>query len=288
VTTPSPRAGRAARKKKATTLNSSAQYALRVLRLISISDELLRAADISRRLDITLSNTRRALSTLVQSGYLQRHPHWGRYESGFTSQQLLYAALDRFPIRTVGLPYLRQLAFYVHGTASLNVRLGWYSVRIASVSGGGSFFTHARRLGEPEPLHASGAGRAMLALLGEESLIECLRFHNRTHGPSANERTALQKALAAIRKSGFVLERDAPAKDVNALSIAVRNPAGAAIASVLIDGVSERVPPLNHGPQFDVLMEIVRTFEKHGRENPTSFNGPFDHLPPGQIRFGVD
>ena len=271
-------------------INSSALDVFRVLRLVGISNGLLRAADISKRLGITLSITRRAVTTLVQTGYLQRHRHWGRYEIGFATQQLANSLLNRFPVRHAALPCLRQLAFHFHGTASLNVRLGWYSVRLGSIEGGGNLFIHARRLGDPTLLGMTGAAQTMLAFLDDDEINGYWRFvaKNAKEQQTKAIRKRVQDQIESIRKSGLCVEKDQPRVNTTTVSVPIRNYMGRIIASISIEGPAENLPDRDRGSMVDALMKMVKSFEKQGQSSPKLFAGPFDYLNPDEIRFGLD
>lgn len=270
-------------------INNSALDVFRVFRLVGTSEELLRAADISKRLDTTLSITRRALATLVDTGYLQRHRHWGCYETGFAARQLASTLLNRFPIRRFALPSLRKLAFHVHGTASLNVRLGWYSVRLASMEGGGSLFTHAMKLGDPTLLSATGAGRAIMAFLDEEEVRRYRRFLNTLASPGNTPaaRKRVQLKLEEVRASGHYIELDQE-RNAAIASVPLRNPAGTAVASISIELAATSLAGQGHGLVIDALSEAVQELESRAVASPEMVAGPFDHLDPDEIRFGLD
>lgn len=270
-------------------INNSSVDVFRVFRLIGTSEELLRAADVSKRLDSSLSITRRALATLVETGYLQRHPHWGCYDTGFAARQLANMLLSRFPIRGFVLPSLRKLAFNVNATASLNVRLGWYSVRLASMEGGGSLFTHAMKLGDPKLLSASGAGRTILAFLEAEEVKRYRRFLNKLappgDSPSARERVQLK--LDGIRAAGRCVD-EYPERNAVVMSMPLRNPAGTAVASISLETAPSNIAGEGSKELLGALSEAIQHLEQKAIDTSQMLAGPFDHLDPDEIRFGLD
>ncbi len=271
-------------------VNASALDVFRVLRIVGISDDLLRATDISNRLDITHSITRRAIATLVQAGYLQRHQHWGRFEIGFAARQLANSLVNRFPIRQAAIPVLRELAFRFHGAASLNVRVGWYSIRLASIEGGASLFTHARKLGDPTLLGTTNTGRVMLAGLEAEEVERYFRFAAAMPATAFDkpEQSKLKKQLAQIREQGWVLKQQSANSELRAVSIALRNKAQRIVGGISVEGTAEHLPGENPERAMADLQKTIQAFEKLADASPEIFKSPFDHLDPDEIRFGLD
>lgn len=271
-------------------VNASALDVFRVLRLVGTSDDLLRATDISNRLGITHSITRRAIATLVQAGYLQRHQHWGRFEVGFAARQLGNALVNRFPIRQAAIPVLRELAVKFRGTASLSVRLGWYSIRLASIEGGASLFIHARKLGDPTLLGTTKMGSTMLAGMEPNEIERYFRFASAMLGEkfSAKDQSKLEKELSLIRKTDGFIFADVGNHDLTAVIAVLRDQNHSPIATVSVESTKEYLPGKNPEKTLAGLTKIVRGFEKRGQENPGHFNTPFAHLDPDEIRFGLD
>jgi len=260
--------------------NSSSRHVFETLREVCASREPVGVAEISRRLDLSLSTAQRALLTLTQAGYLKRHPYVPKYRIGFTAERLVNALLERFRIRGASVLCLRRLAAASRRTASLYVRLGWYSVRLLGIEAGNNPAPHARRLGEAAFLTEDAASLAILAFLPDDEGARFAHFAASIHVASAPERR-----LGEIRAKGYAYRGGTGQGQVESLAFPVRNHANTAVASVAIEGAAGE-QPLFRSPQLDEWRAIVREFESVVQGKPELYANPFEHIDPDRIRFG--
>lgn len=260
--------------------NTSSLHIFEMLREVCASREPLGVAELSRRLELSLSTAQRALLTLTQAGYLKRHPYVPKYSMGFTAERLVNALLERFTIRTASMLYLRRLAAGSRRTASLYVRLGWYSIRLVGVEAGNNPVPHSRRLGEAALLHTDAPSIAILAFLTDAELGRFSRFAN-TSAPKSRTHSR----LAGIRAKGFAYEAVGENGTLESLAFPLRDATGSAVASVAIEG-----PPakraLHRDPQLNAWREIVRELEHLIQTKRAICANPFAHIDPDDIHFG--
>src|SRR5262245_1097476 len=93
------------------------------------------AAELAKGLSVPVTTAVRALNTLEAVGYAGRVNGAATFVLGKSGQRLAYAFMAQFPIRDLALPYLQQLTLLSGHSSSLFIRLGWYAVRIALISG---------------------------------------------------------------------------------------------------------------------------------------------------------
>jgi DNA-binding IclR family transcriptional regulator len=250
-------------------VSSSAKRALRILDLVGRADRPLSLSEIAREVESPPATAFRALDALARAGLIARYQASARYVLGHTTERLRQSVIARFPIREVCLPYLRQLASASGETASLNVRLGWYGVRIASVPGDGEI-AHLPPLGEAEPLGASYRGHAILAFLSDHEVGRYCRW------PANRRARAPREArLADVRRRGFALG-DADFDGRHPLALPISGPDGI-IASLAIEG-----PALDSGGAETASLSDARTLaraiEALSRTKPQLFTNPFAHI----------
>ena len=254
-------------------MSTSARRALHILETVAAADQPIGVSAIGRQLDMPPGTAFRGLDALERAGYLMRYQASSKYVLGGAVSALRQNLFARFAIRDVGLPYLRQLAFACGETAALTVRIGWYGLRIAAAPGRNEV-TSSPPLGDIRLLGDSGAGRAILAGLGDDDIARCRGFTLR-HGrawPAAHDAD-----LAAIRARGFAVEPTAFAKGRAALACPIAAE-GRAVAAIAIEGpVLDLTRPDFHDdlPQWRAIVVGV---ERLGRAHPALFAGPFDHL----------
>jgi DNA-binding transcriptional ArsR family regulator len=144
-------------------MSSSAKRALRILEFVSDSDHPLGVTEIARVLSLAPATVFRSLDALSRADLVSRYQSSSRYVLGAAADRLCQSLIARFRIRELSLPYLRQLASVSGESASLHVRLGWYSVRIASAPGTAEV-TNAPAIGDTRALGDTYALATMLPL----------------------------------------------------------------------------------------------------------------------------
>lgn len=255
------------------------------LRLVSQAEEPMGVAEISRRLGIPLSTAHRALATLERAGYLRRSAG-AKLEIGPRAEKLVLGAFRRFPIREASLPYLRQLAIASGRSASLCVRIGWYSLRLVSIAGGGDVAPQAPRLGQPVLLHADPGARALLAALDEPARAAYLGFVASRKPRLLAEARGVCGELperAAHRRPWVATShrRDA----LHTVSFPLRDAAGAAFAAVAVEGAGPHRTAAEDRKRIEDWSALVSRLEAFLAENPSLFRHPYAHIPPDDVAF---
>lgn len=261
-------------------MSSSARRALRILETVGAADRPLGVTEIGRRLDVAAGTVFRGLDALERTGYVARYKSSSRFVLGASAAQLRQSLFARFHLRDICPPYLRQLAFASGETASLNVPVGWYAVRIAAAPGT-SEVTSSPPLGEFRTFGQGCAGLALLAYAPPGSAERYVAWAERNllH---PQKLASLEQELTAIRARGFALEATEFAAGRAALALPIRT-ADRAIAAIAIEGpVLDLAHPF-HEPDLPRWSEIAQAVEHLVRAQPTFFENPFAHLDPDGI-----
>jgi DNA-binding IclR family transcriptional regulator len=263
-------------------INSSAQHVFDVLRAVSDAADPPGVSDIGRLLGLTGSNVFRALTTLEASGYVSRFRNLPQFELGTMPYLLNRALLNRFEITLASRPFLRALAQETGETVSLNVRLGWYSLRLSGVFGSRDIY-HRDRLGELGLLHQTLSGRTILAFLPEPDLTDMVRFLTEAadEWPGEAAWTALRDNLAPAKQMGFRAEALPMSPGFFAIGMPVRDQNRSTIASITING------PIYPSDKIDSLLAVRDRLEALILAEPHRFVSPFAHLPPERILLRV-
>ena len=149
-------------RKPAGATNSSTRHVFETMRTISRSDTPIGLNEIATELDVPASTAHRALMTLEESGFVRRMRQSARFEPGSTLHHLIRSMVAQFPVRAAAAGPLNEISRELGVTTSLNWRLGWSSIRLASFEGMQESF-QLRRIGEMRPLH-DGIGPSAILL----------------------------------------------------------------------------------------------------------------------------
>ena len=132
---------------------------LRMLACFNARQPIWSAPDLARHLELPRSTVFRMLTTLENSGCLQRSG--AEYSLGLGVLRLGYDYLSTQPLAQLAGPVLQQLCDELGMTCNLALRDGASVVYVARIAPQGSF-QGAVRIGSRLPSHATVLGRALL------------------------------------------------------------------------------------------------------------------------------
>jgi DNA-binding IclR family transcriptional regulator len=130
--------------------------------------------DLSEQLGLTKNMAYRALSTLLEQGYLVRDASGARYELGYRVLDLNAGQVEQLDIAALCGPAMRRLHELTGESVFLSIIVGRNHVTIDSVEAHGMKVSHNPR-GLPVPLHASPASRVLLAFLHDDEITQYIR-----------------------------------------------------------------------------------------------------------------
>ena len=138
--------------------------AFQVIDLLARSGNGLTISDIHRSLKLPLSSAATILYTLQELGYLERDEPTGRYTLGVRMMSFSGRVADQFNLVGRCRPLLEELVRKSGLTGHLAVRRKGESMYVARVPGPG-LLQFSSYVGMHWPVHASAAGKALLAFL---------------------------------------------------------------------------------------------------------------------------
>ena len=185
-----------------TATNSSTRHVFEAMRTMARSDVPLGLNEIANELDLPASTAHRALMTLEESGYVRRVRQSARFEPGATLHHLIRSMVAQFPVRAATAGPLSKLSSELDVTTSLNWRLGWSSIRLASFEGIQESF-QLRRIGELRPLH-DGIGPAAILLALSQSEREQFRQSGFASPGSAITSERIETFARQLENQGFL------------------------------------------------------------------------------------
>lgn len=217
----------------ATATLSTVDRAMRILHAFSPEDSELSVGDLSRRLGIHKSIVSRTVSSLRRWRLLEQDPETRRVRIGIGAFQLGALFLDRQPIHRVALPHLGVLVERIRHSAHIAVLDPPQLLVVASVESPQALRV-ILRVGERRYLHATAAGKVLLAFAAPSLLDDVARA---TGLPRLTEKTltspaALRRELAAVRAEGIAWNREESTRGAAAVAAPLFG-AGGQIAAAL-------------------------------------------------------
>jgi DNA-binding IclR family transcriptional regulator len=210
--------------------SSSVVRALEVCRALA-DQQPVGVRELARALDSPRSSVQRALESLEAAG-------WAVREGGTWSLTLVPGLIGMkagspSALRVLAGPPMQRLVEESDETVRLWVRDGRNAVLVHSVDGQQAVRYVSPPAGQELPLHASAAGKAMLAAVDAAGLQAYLaRPLNALTSRTLTGAEALRRELAAVRRRGYATtDREAHA-DVSGVAAAVLDDAGLPVAAL--------------------------------------------------------
>lgn len=219
----------------------SLERALALLDVIGVSSE--RGCTVAEAADacgLNRATAWRLLATLEHSDYVQKNSFSNRYTIGLAINRLAgTAGVERLIARCH--PILTRLTETTGETASLAVpkELGLtYVDEVVPET-----LMTVRWIGRQVSLHATSAGKAMLAWLPDEEVESVLSRPLTGHTRATHtQRSELQDDLAAIRRIGYSRAAGELEEGVHGVSAAIRDSSHLPLGVISVWGPKERIP----------------------------------------------
>jgi len=235
----------------ATTVVKSAKRSLDIFELLANEPNGLTIAEISERLGFARSSTHGLVHTLYSRGYLsQSHLDGQRFTLGVRLIQLGLNVSDRIELRTVARAALEKLVASTHDTALLVVPDRGDLLYVDKVLSDVRDVRIDPRVSAQRPLHSTSLGKALLAALDDESVVELMaaRPLAAVTEVTITDLDALLADLALTRERGYSIDRQEAVLGVWCVGAPIRDYAGYAIAAVSVSTIREFFDPVITGP----------------------------------------
>jgi IclR family transcriptional regulator, KDG regulon repressor len=225
-----------------------------VVKAIRILDRLRRVgpltfSEVQRALDLPKSTVHKILATLEQEDFVRRDRETGRYSLGVKLIELGSGARAQLEFRKIALPLMQELSEAIDCTVHLSVLSHRDVLPVEAFESGSKtwppYLFHGG-VGIPAPLHATAAGKAILAYLDDNAALDdALGSAPLTrHTPhTIVERTKLRGELARIRKQGYAVSRGEHVELVWGVAAPIHDHDGTVIASLSALGIAARLTP---------------------------------------------
>ena len=231
--------------------------AIHLLKTVVQSPEPLSLDDLSKTLKLSKSTAHRILSALVSEGMIEQNSKTRLFLAGQESLVLSANAIRHHDLRSLVLPVLEKLSLEYGETATLEISIGTEMFILAEILTSRLIGAHAE-IGTRWPMYATSSGKVTLSTMTEENLSAFL-LHPRTAFTKKTivSKKGLLKNLAEIRRDKFAIVEGELQAAFSAVSAAIQNEKGQAIATLSVGGPSERLNRTTLGKLGRVLVAEV-------------------------------
>ncbi|MDR3067321.1 MULTISPECIES: IclR family transcriptional regulator [Comamonas] len=216
---------------------------LRLLACFGPEHPVWSAPELARKLDLPRSTVFRMLTTLENSGYLQRSGT--EYRLGLAVLRLGYDYLSTQPLAQLAEPVLQALCDELGMTSNLALRDGTSVVYVARITPSGAF-QGAVRVGSRLPAHATVLGRALLHDMDGAQLRSVFGGEELPQFSESTPRNIdeLLGLLAQDRERGYAMGEGFYEPGVSSIAAPVRAADGRVVA-----GLAMAIPFTELGPE---------------------------------------
>ena len=220
----------------------AAAKALELLSVFSFREPRLSLADLATRTGIPRATAFRLLSTLEQSGFLDK-VH-GAYQLGikcFVLGNIVAGGLD---LRETARPHLAALREATRETTQIAILDHWQVVYLERMLSSMSVGYMRSRAGAILPAYCTGLGKTLLAYRPEaevQAWAATQKFAALTPRTITSAKRLL-KELAVIRERGYGLDEEEREKGVSCVAAPIANHTGDVVAAISVAGPTERMP----------------------------------------------
>jgi DNA-binding IclR family transcriptional regulator len=206
--------------------------ALRLLDAFDAEHPRLTLTSLARRSGLPLSTAHRLVAELEHWGAVEREPD-GAYVVGRRLWELGLLAPVHRELGEVALPYLEDVYLATKQNVHLAVRDGSCSRYIERIHGRESV-PLSSRVGRLIPLHATAAGKVLLASAEPAVVTAALRAPERLTDATITEPRRLREVLAEVRDRGYASSWGEATPATWSVAVPVRAGADVVVASLAV------------------------------------------------------
>ena len=245
-----------------TTSVRSVERAVEILEVIKSKGGETGISTISRETGLSKSTVFRILNALRTKGMVVKDDVTDHYSLGQKIIELAFSASMQWDIISLAMPYLEKLRDSLGETAALALRIDKDYSFIAQ-----AMCRHEYRvnpvLGERYCLHWAGTGKAILAFIPEEEILEMLAL---IPAKQATSRTItdpqkMKEQISEIRNQGFAFSFSERIEGGASISAPIRDGAGNAQAAVSLIGPEIRFRKLDLNEAGKAVVEAGKQIE---------------------------
>lgn len=231
---------------------SGAQTLLRGLDVLDVVAEApLPLAELSARLGLTRSTTHRLASALVERRFLSFRPREG-YTLGPKLLELGYYALQQVHLARIARPYLEKLSEDTGDAVHLGVLDGDEVLYLDKVPGRRRVLIGSR-IGERQPVHSTGLGKAAALDLPEERWRELYLKNTQIKG-NASQLAVWLERMRTYARDGHAFDLEENEDQIRCVAAPIHGADGRISASISLSSAAQYMDDA----RMQSLVPIVR------------------------------
>ncbi|GIP39928.1 IclR family transcriptional regulator [Paenibacillus sp. J31TS4] len=216
--------------------------AIAIIETLAVHDTPLGVSELCKMVEIPKTSVFFILNTLEQHQYIFKSAE-GKYSLGSKFITIGLSALNRLDIRDRALSVMEELMNETGFTVHLAVPDQYEAMYLAKVENQ-AFVKFSTYIGQRQPLHASGVGKAIAAFLPAEQVEEAIRVKGL---PEKTERTITNRQdfltqLEIIRQQGYSVEDEEGESGIRCIGAPVFDHLGVLKAAVSITALRTELP----------------------------------------------
>ncbi|MCF8159878.1 MAG: IclR family transcriptional regulator [Polaromonas sp.] len=228
-------------------LVNSIVKAVRILDLLK-DQGTLSYIEILKQLPLPKSTLFKILGTLESEELVRRDAATGKYELGVKLIEWGSGARSQLEIRKIALPFMQKLSEDINCTIHLAVVAHGEVLPIESFESGSTTWPHYLfhgGIGIPAPLHATAAGKAILAFMKSEEMEATVKVKGlqKYTENTITSMTSLRAAFSEIRLAGYAVSYSEHYEMVRGVAAPIRDHDGKVFASLSALGITSRITP---------------------------------------------
>jgi DNA-binding IclR family transcriptional regulator len=231
---------------------SSVENALRLLVILRDREEI-RVSEAAAELGVARSTAHRLLA-MLHSYRLVEQGQNRAYRVGPVLAEIGLAALRQVDVRAHIRPFLEQLVNELGETAHLIVREGPNCRFAESVEGTHALRTSAR-VGISYPIQATSGGKALLAEMTDEEILELFPDEQLPAG-HLHTRTELFKEIEEVRRMGYARNQGESETGIAAVGLVQRTSSGRIVGALAVSAPETRMTEERHKEVLAVLRRV--------------------------------
>lgn len=219
-------------------------------------------SEIAEEIGLHKATTHRILTTLLNSGYIERAADGQRYRLGLRLSDLGFKVMRRMNLRQEALPLVRELSQELGETCDLSV-CDHGRVYYLDVIQSRHALTVSAMPGQRLPLHSTASGKMLLAHLPEDEIDRVFEGSLRAYTPNTiTVPEQLRAQLALIRERGYSVDNEEYEIGIWATSAPIFNHAGKVLAAVSVLSPTSRINPERSDEIIRLLVETTRAISR--------------------------
>jgi IclR family KDG regulon transcriptional repressor len=218
----------------------SLDRALKILNKLSEEDSL-GVTELSEKVGLNKSTTYRLLNTLAANNYVEQDQSTSRYRLGLRLFQLGNIVASRIQLRSEAQPFLKQLSKAYGCAAHLVILLGNEAFYLEKVENPDALVTYSQ-IGKKLPLHATAAGKILLAYMPEKKQESLLagQLASYTKNTIADVEV-LRVCLSRIKENGYAFDNEELEEGLRCVAAPIRDFNGQVSAAVSISALAVKL-----------------------------------------------